>query len=100
MKTLKFKEFMVKLPSGNNMLETTAGLLFKALEYSPKKGITLKEMGKRMVVIKKLEIADGFIELEDAEMDMMANLFHQVTWTVVSENIVELGKELEKLKAD
>lgn len=101
MKTIKIKEFTIDMPNGITQRETTAGLLFKALDYAPRKtGVTIKEMGKRLEIAKKLEIADKSVDLENAEIILLATLYNEMPWLVINEEIYNLGKELETLKAE
>lgn len=67
---------------------------------NPQAGINYEEMGKSLAIIKKLqdfeypEVGEGFIELEDAEHEIVARRLKKAPWLTVDESLYEMIGEI------
>ena len=77
---------------------STKDILCDVLEFRGKDGITMKEMRKRMRLIGKLEdAANGYVELDDSEVEKLHQLIEVQPWNVVDRALVDLADYIDAL---
>ncbi len=77
---------------------TTAKLLAVVVGGQPAEGLTIAEMRKRLDILGKLEKANGTIELDRAELEMVAAAYRSYRFAVLHPDLVAVDDELEKAK--
>ena len=87
MKTLINKN--TTIPSGTDEPVTYFALFKVALEARPAQGFTTQEMRRRIRVLNALDENREKFDLEDADFAVLKECFKDMTWGLVSKDIVE-----------
>ena len=95
MKTLKLKKLRDKTPGQPEMDFDYKDVLMQIVTGGAPNGISLNDMSKRMRIANRLEPADGVVELEDADYNLLMKIVADHTWPRVFVSAIALETDLK-----
>lgn len=92
MKSLALKTFKI-----GDQEVTYKVLLQNCLNQVPQAGFTPEEMRKRIKVLDVLEKAEGTLELEDADSEVLKACVKEMKWALLNKDVLALCDEVSAL---
>ena len=89
MKSIRLRDFP------EDRVTTKDVLLSVVRQADPNRGLNIEEMGRRWEVMKKLDAADDVAILEDAEYELVRNLYEKFPFRGVQECFLEMLEDIK-----
>lgn len=90
---------MKSIELSSNTEHQTREVLKIVMEQGSALGMNIGDMRKRMAIIDKLERANGVLELEDADWQILKDIYAQHPWRIAHKDLLAIADAIENAKS-